>query len=506
MLSTAWIAITWFLLKGADSMRPSALQRSYTLFWMYIGVFVVLIGVAILENNLGIAGGYFMVIYFGGVFVALLISYFELFALPTKTVFAEKMTGGGGWDGGASVTSGQPLTHDGEQSSRRQSVDALRQSEDDDANERTSLLRGDRQGTFSGGYGGTRGRSTDEGVATDEDEHLHPSMPRSYPKEQAWSGYLPSWTWLLQWLILAIVPLILVGQVGLLMTSSLYQTAADGSSVLTVYLFFAVIATLFIAPVSPFIHRIHWPLPTILFLICVATAIYNLTAFPFSEHSRLKVYFLQQVDLDTGINHVSLTGLMPFARDIANSVPSSAGKDIKCSTPDYSARRGLMKCSWQGIPPNLISLRSAIPPEKYYRTWVTFNATRLKNATNPNTARFTIEAKNTRACRILFDTPVTDVNVTGFGTDKRFPRVHKGKGSDSLRLWRRQWDNMPWEVFVTWDGKGTGLDGKVVCLWSDANDPKSIPAFEEVRRFMPIWSIATKLSDGLVEGSKAFKV
>jgi hypothetical protein len=506
MMLAAWFAITWFLLKGADEVRPSALQRAYTLFWMYIGAFIVLAGVTILENNFGIGSGYFMVIYFGGVFVALLISYFELFALPKKVVFAEKMLGGEGWDGGASVASSRPLTRDDRSSSRRQSVDALRQSEDDDTNERTSLLRGDRHATFSGGYGGTRGHAMDEGATTDDDEYLHPSMPLPYPKEQAWSGYLPSWTWLLQLLLLTIVPLILIGQVGLLITSSLYQTASDGSSVLTVYLFIAVISMLFIAPTSPFIHRIHWQLPTIIFLICIATAIYNLIAFPFSEHSRLKVYFLQQVDLDTGINHVSLTGLMPFAKSIAEAVPSSAGQNINCSSPDYSARSGLTKCSWQGIPPNPMNLPSAVPPEKYYRTWVSFNATRLKNATNPNTAHFTIEAKNTRACRILFDTPITDVNVTGFGTDPRFPRVHKSKGSESLRLWRRQWDQAPWEVFVTWDGKGKGLDGKVVCLWSDANDPKSIPAFEEVRMFMPIWSIATKLSDGLVEASKAFKV
>jgi len=95
--------------------------------------------------------------------------------------------------------------------------------------------------------------------------------------------------------------------------------------------------------------------------------------------------------------------------------------------------------------------------------------------------------------------------------------VHKGKSSMTLRLWRREWENKPWEVFVRWDnattsdkggrkGGGGGLDGKVVCLWSDANDPKTIPAFEEVRMFMPVWSIATKLSEGLVEGSKVFQV
>lgn len=509
MMLTAWFAITWFLLTGSDATRPSALQRGYTLFWMYILTFIIMIGVTIAENNMGIAGGYSMVFYFGGVFLALMISYFELFALPKKTTFAEKVVAGEAWDGGASITSSRPLTRDDERSSRRQSVDMLRQSEDDDATERTSLLRGDRQATFAGGYGGTHGQqSTDEGAVTDDEDHIPKDAPPPYPYEQAWSGYLPSWTWLLQLVLLSVVPLVLLGQVGLLMTSSLYQTGADGSNVLTVYLLLAVIATLFILPFSPFIHRIVWPLTTIVFLISVATAIYNITAFPFSSESRLKVYFLQQVDLDTGINTVSLTGLMPYARDIAESLPSAAGQNIKCALPDYSARSGLSKCSWSGVPPNPLNEKSGVPPEKNYKSWVQVNATRLKNFTTPHAARFSIDAKNTRACRILFEheKPVTSVNVTGFGTDPRFPSVHTTNkaGSTSIRLWRREWEKHPWEVFVSWEEGG--LDGRVVCLWSDANDPATIPAWQEVQRFGPVWSVATKLSDGLVEGSKSFKI
>jgi hypothetical protein len=42
-------------------------------------------------------------------------------------------------------------------------------------------------------------------------------------------------------------------------------------------------------------------------------------------------------------------------------------------------------------------------------------------------------------------------------------------------------------------------------MWSDAND-YSIRALSEVRHYMPIWSIATKVADGLLEGSKVFEV
>jgi len=334
----------------------------------------------------------------------------------------------------------------------------------------------------------------------------HATLAQPYRDEQAWSGRLPQWTWLLQFLLLAPIPVTIVGQVALLMTSALYQTASDGSPVLTVYLFVAVLSVLLLVPLGPFLHRFHYPIPTILFLICVGTVIYNLVAFPFSPNSRLKVYFIQQVDLDTGINEVSLTGLMPYVRNIIESIPSSAGKTINCNSPDYAARSGLTKCRWKGIPPNAVAedgLPGNVPPEIDYRSWVSFNVTRAVNSSQQ--ARFKISGKNTRACRLLFDRPIEDFNVTGYATDPRFPRVAK-HGCRSIRLWSRQWDPS-WEVNVAWDNEGgRGLDGKVVCLWSDANNPTTIPAFTEVQRFMPVWSIATKLSDGLVEGSKTFKV
>ena len=106
----------------------------------------------------------------------------------------------------------------------------------------------------------------------------------------------------------------------------------------------------------------------------------------------------------------------------------------------------------------------------------------------------------------------------------RFPVVG-GRGCESIRLWSREWGGA-WNVTVRWEGKGedgdgdagsggsgssghgvgTGLDGRVVCLWSDANDEDAIPAYKEVRRFMPKWSVVSKAGDGLVEGFKVFKV
>ncbi len=79
-------------------------------------------------------------------------------------------------------------------------------------------------------------------------------------------------------------------------------------------------------------------------------------------------------------------------------------------------------------------------------------------------------------------------------------------GSRELRLWSRTWDRT-WAVDVSWsEEEGEGLNGTVVCLWSDANQIGTIPALDEARRFAPGWVGVSKLQDGLVEGGKRFVI
>jgi hypothetical protein len=499
MFLTFWFSVTWFLLKGADSMRPSALQRMYALIWLYVGSWVLLVGATVSENNFHLAGGYFLVFYFAAVFLSLVICYLELLALPTKEDYANIIIDH------ASLS--QHLPRGRSPSSRPststdEAADGERSEQvDDDSNERTSLLRGDGRATFRRGYGVQRGATRESDF---DDTELFKALPRPYGKEQAWSGKLPSWTWLIQFLLLGPIPIILVGQVGLLMTSALHQTPADGSPVLTVYFFLAALTVLLLAPAVPFIHRFNYTIPLLLFLVFGATLIFNLMAFPFTDHSRLKVYFVQRVNLDTGVNQVNLAGLSPFVQDIISSIPSSAGQKPNCSSPEYAARNGLAQCSWTGPPPNVLDLPGEIPPETSYSTWLDYTAHRKSNTSS--TATISIASNNTRACRIFFDTPLMSYSVKGFATDPdRFPIIGK-KGCTSIRLWSREWSGS-WEVDVEWNKTASaGLDGRVVCLWSDANDPKTIPAYEEVKRFMPRWSLVTKMSDGLVEGYKEFKI
>ncbi|KAH7047540.1 endoplasmic reticulum metallopeptidase 1 [Macrophomina phaseolina] len=558
MMLSAYFCITWFILRGGAAMRPSALTRTYGLLWIYSGAYVLLVLATVAENNFHLAGIYFIVIYFASAFFALLISYLELFSLPKKKTYvqhvAEASESPGSRTPGSirttlTPTSSRPLTAAtaiGDPSAHHKVRDDRRNSnEDDDATETTSLLRSEHPRTFSRGYGssrhGSRRASLDaRSVLSISTSRRRISQPEpTFPGEQNWSGKLPRWTWFFQLLLLVPINIILVGQVALLITSALHQTLADGSSALTVYLLIAIFAVLLLVPALPFLHRFSVHIPSFLFLVFIGTLIYNLVAFPFSPANKLKVYFIQRVDLDTGINEASLTGLDGFVQTIIAELPSAAGQAINCGPPDTASRAGLVKCSWQGITPAVVPRdASAAPPGndlKYLSSWVQFNASRTRNEEDdvdslaaPNTAQIDIVGRNTRACRLFFDPPVTDLTVRGASDSGRYP--HTGSsGANELRLWSREWER-PFTVDIGWDASDEegnrcrhrrcrgrkasdddesgdrfrGLDGKAQCIWSDANEKGLIPALDEIRTFIPRWAIVSKLSDGLVEGTKRF--
>jgi membrane protein YdbS with pleckstrin-like domain len=313
---------------------------------------------------------------------------------------------------------------------------------------------------------------------------------------------MPTWVWIIQFQLLVPIVVILVGQVALLLTSALYQTPQDGASSLFIYIAFAALATLLLAPAGPFIHRFTYHIPTFLLLVCIGTLIYDLIAFPFSRDHRLKLYFIQQVDLDAGSNTVSLTGLDEYVQKAISQIPSAQGQQLNCTTPEVASRANLVKCGWAGIPAHVAPKVAAPYSNKtYLETWLDYD---VSGNNHSNEATIRVVGRNTRACRILFDTPITDLVVDGAVSDPRF-NATGDNGSSEVRLWHREWSR-PWNVSLTWDREKTpSLSGKVVCLWSDAN-AGAIPAFDEVQHYLPKWAVATKYSDGLVEGFKRFTI
>ncbi|KUJ21238.1 putative zinc metalloprotease [Mollisia scopiformis] len=497
MSISLFFCVFWFLMAGCNFVRPSALHRVYALTWMFILGWGLLVAATVFEDRYKISGGYMFVIYESAIFLATLIGLCELFALPKKMSIVEDA---------------HEENETREAFSAIPNVEALAPANDggDDeaeASETTPLVGGNGHrtvlgNTFSRGY---RRSITDQTDGATDDGH---SKHHAFGEEQRWSAKLPTWTWLLQFLILCPFILVIIGQVGLLLVSALAQTGPDGSPLLLPYLVVALFTVLIILPITPFMHRITAPVPTFLFLVFIATLIYNLVAFPFSANNRYKAYFQQTVDLDSGINHVTLAGLEHYIRDIISNIPSAAGQSIDCA-PRPQIRAGVSFCTYEGLAPQVVdNVVEGVPPEKGYQDWLHYNVTR---APGLNKATFHISGQETKACIIRFDEPFTGFHVRGAApSNGRWSDVPES-GSDQIKLWHRDW-NREWVVDVEWpvsDSKKEGEEGRrgrVVCLWADQNKLGTIPALDEALRFSPAWTVITKMMDGLVEGSKAFVV
>nr|POF15018.1 vacuolar membrane protease [Quercus suber] len=515
MMLAIWFSVAWFFLAGADRVRPTALQRMFVLIWTYAGSWIALVAATVGENNLHLGGGYFLVIFNFAVFLALLISYLELVMLPTKTSYVEHVTDAEQETASIRPSSQSSRTLLSQSRERPHSTRSGREpasTEDDDVTESTSLLRGSdnrSQNTF-GGRGKPHHPETDD-----------PFLAKAYGDEQAWSSSLPSWTWILQFLILAPVNIIIIGQVALMITSALHQTPADGNSPTTVYLLAAGLTILLLSPLTPFLHRFTYHIPTLLFFVFIGCLIYNLLAFPFSRDARMKHYFVQTLDLDTGVNNVTLRGLDGYIQDIIDELPSAADQHIRCGTSTGDAlKQGLQSCSWHGLAPQVLSSSdfhvekskkkhknetspSPPPPSNPYSSWLDYNISTSSNKSS--SATLTFRGSNSKACYVTFSRPVTSVSIADAAVDPRFETVAQN-GSERITLFSRTWDKT-FNVTVGWDGMvAKGQTGRVTCLWSEVNREGVIPAWDEVKKFEPVWAAATKATDGLLEGYKEFVI
>ncbi|KAJ5587047.1 uncharacterized protein N7459_002812 [Penicillium hispanicum] len=491
MMVSVWVFLAWFVSCVADFARPSAFHRVYTWTWLFVLTWALLVVATVYENEEGLAGGYPMLFYFAGTFVATWISYLELFALPKKSDYVGQFSQG----------SRRPSSF-GSRLGAVSGDEYQDEDADEDPTESTSLLRGQQRTTFanyvnvSGDYDATR-----EGEQEGQD-------PNVYGNEQAWSASLPSWTWLLQLILTIPIILILIAPLGLLLTSALRQTGQDGSPQLTVYLSISILTAVLLAPTLPVIHRFTYHVPIFLFLVLVSTLIYNLTAFPFSDSNRVKLFFSQQVDLDRGNSTAYLIGVPPYVDDVVRGLPSARGQT------DCVPFANRVQCPWPGPEPHVVpsddTSEESSGPSK---DWVSFNITHPEDP-HPSSVRFEISGKNTRSCRITMDRhPIVNFSVVGSSApDERF--LHPSSdGLHEIRLWSRTWQNK-WTVDVDFSQHDTGpyltddskIKGHVSCIWSDINTPGLIPALDEVKQYAPAWVALTKWKDGLVEAYREFEL
>ncbi|KAJ5183542.1 Peptidase M28 [Penicillium capsulatum] len=497
MMISAWVFLAWFVSCVADFARPSALHRVYTWTWLFVLTWALLVVATVYENEEGLAGGYFMLFYFAGTFLATWISYLELFSLPKKSEYIGQTAQG---SRRPSSYGSRPGVMSGDE--RHDEEDA-----EEDPTESTSLLRGRGRTTFAN-YVHVSGDHT---ASPNEDDEYEEHDPNVYGQEQAWSASIPRWTWFFQLLLTAPIILALLAPIALLLTSALHQTGQDGGPQLIVYLLMAGLTAALFAPMLPFIHRYTYHVPIFLFLVLVGTLIYNCVAFPFSDSNRLKLYFSQEVDLDQGNSTAYLTGMYPFVEDVVRGLPSADGH-ADCN--GYT-KKGL-QCGWAGPEPHVVPFHSIGASSRPSPEWVSVNI----SSVNPSrrTVRFQISGQNTRACRITMDRhPITNFSVAGASPpDERFLYPARD-GLKEIRLWSRTW-NRTWTVDVAFsaheqslfgdeeEDSETRLTGQVSCLWSDDNSPGLIPALDEVRQFAPAWVAVSKLTDGLVEGYRKFEL
>lgn len=498
MFLSLYFCVFWLLMSIFNAIRPSALHRIYVLLWMFLLGWIILVVVTIFEDRFQISSGYIFVFNQVAIFLATLIGLCDLFALPKKSSLIEKQSEQETRDSVMPSSATDALDVIGREAQDNQEEEEL------PAVEATPLLgnklrRSLTRTTFSKGY---------RRLKTDHHNDMNGDVYGYYGYEQKWSNKLPSLTWLLQILILVPFNLIITEQIGLLLVSPASQTGVDGSDLLVPYLITAVFSILIFFPLSPFIHRITYHIPMFLFFILIGTLTYNLAAFPFSAQNRYKAFFQQTVNLDDGSNQVTLAGIEEYIRDIISYVPSATGQSINC-TMNPEIREGVSFCSYEGKVPNVLNgVTTENISGRGYEDWLNYNITRIENS---NKAIFEVFGRETKACVIRFNLPFSSFYVHGAATHHRHWVDVSDTESQQIKLWHRDW-NRKWVVEVEWPvsiGKEPGEEGRsgeVVCLWNDHNKPDTIPSLDELERYMPVWATKTKLTDGLVEGSKAFAV
>lgn len=277
--------------------------------------------------------------------------------------------------------------------------------------------------------------------------------------------------------------------------------------------------------------------------------------FPFSINAPLKIFFRQTVSFpgqhaehshaipQLPVIITELTGAKGYLPTLLiPSLPSAQGKKLSCREEKF--RPSLITCGWETkLMPSPGAYSSST---NKWETGQFFQA--QAQSTGATSGRVRVKAKNSRVCRLYFDTPVEKYNVRRI--DNASLRARKPSGASpaqklfrsaaapsvrELRLSTRTWEqelavDLSWAPAVNSTNGKTSLRGRVTCQWAEyesgmvdtgvglisnatAFQPKlsiangaKIPAFEEALAYLPSWAVLTKLTDGLVEVSAPFVI
>ncbi|KND92311.1 Vacuolar membrane protease [Tolypocladium ophioglossoides CBS 100239] len=513
----------WLIMEGSSNLTRLSVN-----FWLFALSWVFQVFAATAEDQLHVGSFYFAAFFHSAIFLSLALSLLEQLALPRRQISIQEP-----YDANQAGESAYNNTRRDEEDEQSNTDDEA--SDGASASARMPLL----------GTNGSRGESNNQSsfasacrrsiyAALSSARTTVHSFQRPYEHEELWSSQLPVWTWFLQLLVLAPVHLILVGSQGLAAVSAIAMTGTDGSRLLTPVMVLGILSIVLLLPLTPFIHRTTHHIPMLLFVIFIGTFIYNFAAFPFSTNNRFKFIFQQTIDLDKGTNIVTLSGIEEYLRHIIDSLPEAAGQSIKCQP---SVERDFMDCQYDASP-YLPDLANGADLEDS----ITVITSKSADGT---TAHIQLDALETRTCYLDFSRPIS--NFTVEGEAKRDPRLSQNPPDgriQHIQVWRRRWEGT-WNLNLqltedrrsimndnpgagyssdlmgneelklrsetsglqpTVDLQGQPMEATVRCAWSDANNPKTIPALHRLQQYMPSWAIVTKRGFSLVEVKKKYKV
>ncbi|KKF93054.1 putative zinc metalloprotease [Ceratocystis platani] len=441
MFSLALFSL-WLIARGASSMRPTAFQRAYTLMWLYIFGWVVLLGLSIAESQWRIVSGYSLVVMHSTIYIAFIIALLELFSLPSKEKYALRVH---------------------EMQRAIEHLNAGESEEKQPAGEETPLLGGGGTATnnlrsfrttFASGYR----RSVFAAIRTHRESHAE-----VYGGEQDWSTDLHSWTWLLQAFILGPINLMLLVPTGLFLMSSMNQTGADGSNTLIPYARYK----------SYFQQSIN-----------LDTGVSTVRLDGLEDYIRPIIASIPAsagvpVVCDDKDSRAGLVGCKFNTTDKLSTIPSPV-PGYEGMTKDFIAINVTRVAS--GARKASLSINGMNTKACFVR----FNAPIKKfgvASSGPWDERFSPVPEE--VCQV-----------------KLWRRDWQKSWTLDVEWTAEAEAEAKTEVSAT--GSKGRIGGEVVCIWSDANVRGNIPVLDQLLAFAPEWAAITKRAEGLVEGTRSF--